>query len=342
MAMQRWMGIAAVAAVLAGGGEAAAQREHRSETTHIITDDNGRRMERRFSGVIEVRQDGRAVARMGAGARLTIEEARPGQPERRMELRPDGDGRVRTLYYEGGERADPDAGDRAWMERMIVDAVRENGLGAEQRIRSIRRTQGVDGVLREIERAGSDGARRGYYRMLMESGMREEETARTLRHLGRHLRSDGEKRAALASVLDRPSISAVEVAAMLDAAATIGSDGEAASLLARVAREEPLADTRAREAFFRAVEGIDSDGETARVLTEVLRRPEARDDVVRAAIGATEAIGSDGERARVLVAVPDRSLRSSAVRAAVRDALAGMGSDGERQRVERRLARVQS
>jgi hypothetical protein len=215
-------------------------------------------------------------------------------------------------------------------------------MGAEQRIRSIRRTLGVDGVLREIERIGNDGDKRGYYRTLMASGLREEETARTLRHLGRHLRSDGEKRAALASLLDRPSLGAVELAAMLDAAATIGSDGEAASLLARVAREEPLADARAREAFFRAVRGIDSDGETARVLTAALRRPEARDDVVRAAIGATEAMESDGERARVLVAVPDRSLRSAAVRAAMRDALEEMRSDGERQREERRLARVQS
>jgi hypothetical protein len=279
---------------------------------------------------------------MGAGARLSIEEARPGQAERRMELRPDGDGRVRTLYYENGERAEPDAGDRAWMERMIVDAVRENGLGAERRVRHIRRTEGVDGVLREIERIESDGGQRSYYRILMASGLREEETARTLRHLGRHVRSDGEKRTALASVLDRPSVSAAELAAMLDAAATIGSDGEAASLLARVAREEPLDDARVRQSFFRALEGVESDGETARVLTAVLRRPDARDDVVRAAIRATEEIESDGERARVLVAVPDRSLRSSAVRAAVRDALEEMRSDGERQRVERRLARVQS
>jgi hypothetical protein len=225
---------------------------------------------------------------------------------------------------------------------MIVEAVRENGLGAEQRIRHIRRTQGVDGVLREIERIENDGDKRGYYRMLMASELRDQETARLLRHMGRHLRSDGEKRAALAAVLDRPSLSAVELAAMLDAAATIGSDGEAASLLARVAREEPLADERAREAFFRAVDGIDSDGEMARVLTAALRRPEARDDVVRAVIGATESIRSDGERARVLVAVPDRSLRSAAVRAAMREALEEMDSDGERQRVERRLARVQS
>lgn len=340
--MQRWMGIAAVAAVLAGGGEAAAQREHRSETTHIITDDDGRRMERRFSGEIEVRPDGRAVARMGTGARLSIEEARPGQPERRMELRPDGDGRVRTLYFERGERVDPDAGDRAWMERMIVDAVRENGLGAEQRIRHIRRTQGADGVLREIERIENDGDKRHYYRMLMASGTSADERARMLRHLGRHVRSDGEKRAALASVLDRPSLSAAELTAMLDAAATIDSDGEAASLLARVAREEPLEDARVREAFFRAASTLGSDGELARVLTAVLRRPETRDDVVRAAIRATEQIDSDGERARVLVAVPDRSLRSSAVRAAVRDALEEMDSEGERQRVERRLARVQS
>ena len=340
MSMQRWMAVAGVAAVLAGGGEAAAQR---SESTHIVNDHNGNRFEMRISGDVEIRDDDRGIARMGPGARLSIEEARRGQPERRVEFRGGEDGRVRTLYFEEGESAAMDAGDRAWAERAIEEAVRENGLGAERRVERIRRREGVDGVLREIERIGGDGGKRRYYRVLMASpGLRAEETARTLRHLGRHIRSDGEKRAALASLLDHPSLGAGELAAILDAAATIDSDGELASLLTRMAREESLADGRVRQAFFRAAESIESDGEMARVLLAALRRAEARDDVVRAAVLASNAIRSDGERARVLIAVPDRSLRSSAIRAAMRDALDGIRSDGERQRVERRLARVES
>src|SRR5215213_82836 len=143
---QRWTRVAGIVGTMAllACGEAPAQRHSTTETTHIINDHDGQRLEMRISGDVEIRDDDRGIARMGPGARLSIEESRRGQPERRVEFRGGEDGRVRTLYFEEGTSAAMDAGDRAWVERMILDAVRENGLGAERRVERIRRRDGVD------------------------------------------------------------------------------------------------------------------------------------------------------------------------------------------------------
>ncbi|HEX8697064.1 MAG TPA: hypothetical protein VF746_31890 [Longimicrobium sp.] len=375
---ERWRRVAgAVAAagvaLLAGCRAAPAQT---TSTWRSVDTDHGTRLEILARGEVDFTDDDRDVARISSDGRLTIEEAVRGRPERRVEFRPDERGGVRRLYFEDGVQRAPDADDRAWIERMILQAVRSSGVGAERRVARIRARQGVDGVLREIEQIEGDGGKRHYYVTLLRSSpaLRDDETVRVFRHLAREIDSDGEKRYTLAQALERTRLGPAEVAALLDAAGTIGSDGEKryvlaqvleraspgpaelaallgvaatirsdgerAYVLARVARDNPLADARVRQAFFRAAGGISSDGELARVLVTVLRREGARDDVVAAAIRASEEISSDGERARVLVSVPQRSLRSEGVRAAFERAMDGIGSDGERARVARWLATV--
>ena len=375
---ERWRRVAgAVAAagvaLLAGCRAAPAQT---TSTWRSVDTDHGTRLEILARGEVDFTDDDRDVARISSDGRLTIEEAVRGRPERRVEFRPDERGGVRRLYFEDGVQRAPDADDRAWIERMILQAVRSSGVGAERRVARIRARQGVDGVLREIEQIEGDGGKRHYYVTLLRSSpaLRDDETVRVFRHLAREIDSDGEKRYTLAQALERTRLGPAEVAALLDAAGTIGSDGEKryvlaqvleraspgpaelaallgvaatirsdgerAYVLARVARDNPLADARVRQAFFRAAGGISSDGELARVLVTVLRREGARDDVAAAAVRASEEISSDGERARVLVSVPQRSLRSEGVRAAFERAMDGIGSDGERARVARWLATV--
>jgi hypothetical protein len=375
---RHWMRIAGMVGAMAivGCGEAPAQRRHTNSTyMHVDTDPHGGRIEISVQGEVEFGDDDRSVARLSPDGRITLAEERPGQPRRRVEYRPGEGGGVQMLFYRDGDRRAPDAGDRAWIDRMITRAVR-GGAGAERRVARIRDREGTDGVLREIERIEGDGGRRAHYRALLRTpGLSGGETARTLRHLGRHLRSDGEKRVALSTALEG-SPDAEELAAILDAAATINSDGDRSGVLARVAREHSLDDARVRTAFFRAAGGIDSDGDLSRVLLAelvgggargevlaaalrasdgissdgdlsrvllaVLRHPEAGADVVASAVRASERISSDGDRARVLIAVPDRALRTAPVRAAVHRSLQGIRSGGDRERVERRLARSQS
>ncbi|HYJ78099.1 MAG TPA: hypothetical protein VEW03_00655 [Longimicrobiaceae bacterium] len=370
----RRRGLVIAACWLAAAGPAAAQH---TRTMHTVNSDDGTRLEISASGEVEFTADDRDVARLSPDGRLWIEESRRGRPDRRVEYRPAAGGGVRRTYYEDGEARQPDGDDRAWIEAMLLQAIRDSGVGAEGRVARIRRARGTDGVLREIEHIRSDGAKRVYYRALLRTpGLRAEETVRAVGHAAGEIRSDGEKRALLMVVLERgsltpaelgatlsaartiasdgekrallmraverPSLSAAELAATLDAASTIRSDGELAALLVAAARRDALSDARVRRAFFGAAAGISSDGELARVLVSVLRREGLRDEAAVSALRTAEEISSDGERARVLTSVPARALRNRDVVAAYGRAMDGISSDGERGRVALYLARSAS
>ena len=378
-----WTALALALAVGAARADAAAQergttrtrtRSGVDHTVHVSTHD-GTRHEVLLEGDVEFTDDDRGVARLSPGGWFTIEQSRRGQPTRRVEWR-DVSGQVRQTYLENGERRAPDAGARAWIDRVLREAILESGVGAERRVARIRARGGVPAVLAEIERIRPDGAKRIYYNNLLTAGARlsDAETARVLRHAGETMESDGEMRLVLRHALQRGRAGPAQLAAVLDAAAEMDSDGEKALVLREVARSHPLTDARARDAFFRAAQLVDSDGEKALVLREaarhvalsdarardaffratntigsdgehalvlrtVLREDDARGDVAAAALRSAATIDSDGEKAVVLRTVPASLLRLPAVQAAYMDALRTIRSDGERSVAAAHIAR---
>jgi hypothetical protein len=324
---------AAAAALLALAGPAQAQR-------HVSSHGDGAtRHEVRLDGEVELTDDDRGVARLSPGGRLVIEEAARGR-DRRVEWRATDGGGVRMLYAEDGETRVPDADDRAWIERQLRDAIRESGVGAEQRVARILARGGARAVLDEIGRIRSDGAKRRYYTALLRSPRLDAEgAARALRHAGGTIGSDGDLRLTLAGALEARRLDAAGLAALLDAGASIESDGDRSLLLRQVAGRDPLAEARVREAFFRTAAGVGSDGDLALVLTTVLRREATGAATVAAALRAARGIGSDGDLARVLTSVPAAALREAPVSAAYREAMGEIESDGDRRRAAVHLAR---
>jgi hypothetical protein len=334
---ERWRRVAgAVAAagvaLLAGCRAAPAQT---TSTWRSVDTDHGTRLEILARGEVDFTDDDRDVARISSDGRLTIEEAVRGRPERRVEFRPDERGGVRRLYFEDGVQRAPDADDRAWIERMILQAVRSSGVGAERRVARIRARQGVDGVLREIEQIEGDGGKRHYYVTLLRSSpaLRDDETVRVFRHLAREIDSDGEKRYTLAQALERTRLGPAEVAALLDAAGTIGSDGEKRYVLAQVL-ERASPGPAELAALLGVAATIGSDGEKRYVLAQVLERASPGPAELAALLGVAATIRSDGERAYVLARVArDNPLADARVRQAFFRAAGGISSDGELARV---------
>jgi hypothetical protein len=355
---------------LAFSAPAAAQQRSRvthNEETRIINDDGDRRMEIRMRGDVDFNEAGDWVTSLGAGGQLTIEE-RDGGSERRLEFRP-GEGGPRARYFvNGGERA-LDAGGREWAQRLVLHAVRENGLGAERRVARIRARSGVNGVLAEIGRIGNDVGRRMYYRALLAGpAMSTAEFARVMGDVSQRMRSDVETRLVLTEAIDRAGEGA-RLAAVLRAAEGIDSDVETRLVLNRATErhrladaasrdaffrtvggigsdverrlvlngvaDERLADGPSREAFFRAVSEFESDVERRIVLTQVLS--EASEATAIAAIQSAGEMGSDVEKRIVLSQVPASRLRSARVAAAYRRVAEAMRSDAERRIAMRRL-----
>lgn len=324
----------AMAAVLVLAGTAACQGGTRMRSEMV---DHNHRVSIHTTGEVRFTDDDRGVAYVEPGARMVIEEERPGQPDRRVEFRGRAGGFDRA-FFRDGRRVEPTADDEAWIARSILQPIRESGRHAAERAARIFRRGGTDAVLAEIAMIGSDGAKRAYYTALLRQPLRAGETARVLRDAGRRIGSDGDKRAVLATVLDG-SVGDEEMAAMLDAAGTIGSDGDKSSLLVRAAGRDALGDDAVRQAFFRTATRIGSDGDKSRVLMAVLANGGARRDAVADALRAARTIGSDGDKSRVLTSVPPRFLRDAAVRGAYETAMQGIGSDGDRSRVAVWLAR---
>jgi hypothetical protein len=323
-----------LAALPCGGGA----QEHRGTTIFRTTHDgdDGRFFELRASGDVETSEGDDDVVGLEEDGSLRIVERKDGR-ERRMEWRRSGDRIVRTYAVDGRSRT-VDAAGQAWAGEALRRAVRQQGLGAARRVARLRARGGVPAVLRGVEELEGDGARRIHYRLLLEgAGLRADDAERVVRHAARTLSSSGELRLTLESARSAP-LTARGRAALMEAAASISSDGEKALLLRRLATPESLGEREARAAFFRAAASVRSDGELAALLRHVLRA-QPTEPVALEVLRTALAIGSDGEKGALLRAVPASLLAGARVREAYRANLATMRSDGERDAARRHLER---
>jgi hypothetical protein len=311
-------------------------REGRGQTWISVNDHDGQRTELRTSGRVTFNDEGDWVTAVAPGAYLTAEERGRG-PDRRIDFRP-GDGGARVRYYVDGDERPLDAAGRAWAREMIGRAVRESGLGAEDRVARLRARGGVNAVLGEIAGLRSDTGRRVYYKALLAGGpMSNAEFARVMDDVGRRMGSDTETRLVLNRVAERHRLAdAASRQAFFRAVGGMDSDTEIRLVLNAVA-EQNLADGDARDAFFRAVGGMSSDVERRLVLASVLGHDPSEAAVV-GALNSAAGMNSDVEKRLVLFQVPSGMLRNGRVTAAYRRVVYGMGSDTERGLALRRLA----
>jgi hypothetical protein len=140
----------------------------------------------------------------------------------------------------------------------------------------------------------------------------------------------------LTSVLRTSNPSPSLVVGVAQSAKRIGSDGDKAAVLSRVA-EFDMNDGASRVAFFAAVNTVGSDGDRAAVLNNVLRNPRLGAETVVAAIDSATAMGSDRDKASVLLLAAERHSSDSTVRAALERALQSVHSDGDYRRVSAAL-----
>ena len=302
---------------------------------HVAIND-GHRLEIRGSGEVELNDEGDWVTGLSSGGRVVVEEEGRG-PERRAEFRPDGGG-VRVVYAVDGRERALDAEGQAWVRRVLRDAVRESGLGADRRVARIRARRGVGGVLEEIGSIRSDTGKRMYYAALFGGApLRDDEFARSMREAAR-IRSDVEKRLVLTNA-SAGAQSAPRLAALLQTAGTLDSDVETRLVLGRVATSGSLEDAAARQAFFAAVDRVDSDVERRLILSPIIRRPAVSRALLMGTLRAARGIDSDVEKRLVLTQVPAARLEDDEISRAYMDVARTIGSDVERSLVLRHLAR---
>jgi beta-lactamase regulating signal transducer with metallopeptidase domain len=307
-----------------------------------------------MDGEVAFTDDFADVARIARGGSLQIEE-RDGRDRRRVEMESAGGGDLVRRWLVNGEARPYDAAARAWLRRTLTVVFRRTGLQAEERAAWIQRTQGIGGLMAELDSIVSDYAAAQYYQIVLaepdlradvvaglvtKAGARVESDymlGRILQAVAEHqpidglvqqayvqataaIESDYEKRQALSAILQRGELTAALAAATLEQAATLDSDYELGTLLEELIAAHPV-DATMTPAFFRAVGSIESDYQRRSVLSALIAQgtPSAR--VLDLTLDAAAGMDSDHEVATLLLEVAgvypvEQGLPASYVRAA--------------------------
>jgi hypothetical protein len=365
------MNVLIVFALLAVGVAASFAQQTR---TSMRVDDNewmmnrredGRELRIRIKGKPEFTDDYSDIKSLSAGGYVRVEETR-GSVSRRFEIASDAGGNLRRSYYLQGRTHEFDGEARQWLSALLLDAVRQSGFDAERRVARLYQKGGANAVLEEVSLIKGDYAKRIYLRELMTNHQLDSASVqRVVRMVAREMKSDYEKRQALApvaekylddqrvlsefiaaiatigsdyergqalaAVLKRGSLTKEQLSGVLQSASAISSDYEKAQALIRVANAYP-AETAASPVFFDAASSVKSDYEHSRVLLTLLRgKPSV--EALKLTLKSAAGINSDYEKARVLTRIAALAKDDESVRKELVEVARSINSDYERGRV---------
>lgn len=324
---------------------------------------NGRSLSIEFKGDIEFNEDDTDVVYLSRGSFLEIEDKRRGE---RHNLRIEGstNGEPTYRYKYNGRNRDFAEIDRDWYETMLITLIRESGAGAEQRTARILKSDGVDGVLREVNLIDSNSARIRYMSHLFDQAKLNDEQMRRVAGLAEKIGSSGDKSRFLQKHADKFLASNEVAPDYFDAIESIPSSGDKTRVLMslveddllddresyleaiRIAKSIPSSGDRSRflikasnlyiaeasDLYFDAVASIPSSGDKTRVMLSLIENNALNDGMsFRDAMRIAKGIPSSGDRARFLIAAADAYDTDG--REAFFDAVSTIPSSGDHARV---------
>jgi hypothetical protein len=169
--------------------------------------DDYNRMDLEIRGSVEFTDNDSDVKNISSDGYFRLEHW-SGGPSRIYLVRPGSNGIERLYSVEGASKA-LDADGRAWLARVLPDAIRESAIDATGRVKRILRQQGPAGVFAEVNKIRSDHSRRIYLENLLEYGTLNADNLRETMRLGRKISSDGEKARLLVEAARRYRTTAV-------------------------------------------------------------------------------------------------------------------------------------
>ncbi|HVF91236.1 MAG TPA: hypothetical protein VNH22_14310 [Blastocatellia bacterium] len=339
--------------------------QENDELTWISTD-NGVGIEVKMRGKVQFNEDYTDILSISDGGWVRIKDDRKG-PARRLEITPTSGGGFERSYRVNGESRpyDEDAG--RWLATVLLDAVRQGGFDASNRVKKIFSQRGAAGVLEEISLLRSDYVKGLYFKGLFKATTLDSASVqRVLREVTREMSSDYEKAQVLMAIagtylnddatrtayldavgtvksdyergrvlsalLKNPDLNNKILTHTLKTAAAISSDYEKAQLLMKMG-EGKMRDNGVRLAYLETAGSIDSSYERARVLLALLGRNDLEQEATLLVVKSAMNISSDYEKARVLIQVAEMYASDEKVRTALTDAARTIDSSYERGRV---------
>ena len=306
------------------------------------------------------------VGFISRGGYIEIEEKDRGYSHRVL-IEPMSNGQLEYTYRRDGRKRSFDEEGKEWLAEVLPQFIRNSGIGAEERTQRILRTDGVDGVLAEIELIDSPSSKSKYLGYLFEFASLDAGQTRRAAQLTSEISSPGDKTRvlmagakdffryessldayfdALESVsspgdktralihLAEENLLAEKTAYMeaLDVALTISSPGDKSRFLMKAA---PMYMATASTAYFDVVNTISSPGDHARVLINLMDEQRLDATSAERLMRSAERISSPGDKARVIIAGIRQldGLDNDSVIEVLLDASETISSPGDRSRV---------
>jgi hypothetical protein len=345
------------------------EKSERSNWTWNNSDD-GRKIEVKVENKVEFNDDYSDVTSIADDGALRIYDSR-GSHTFRLAITRGAGAELRRDYSVDGQRRSFDAEGRAWLRAVLLQAVREGGLDARNRVQRILKQRGVRGLIEELGYVKGDYVRRIYFEELLQApGVSNQDLKNGLRNASNSIKSDYERAQMLLQVakvflvnkdltpeyfeavskigsayeharvlsgaLTRDDLSKEALEALALSARGINSDYEKASLLIKAAGRYQ-SDERLRTGWLNAARTIDSDYEHHRALSAALKGNELSPEALSSLVESAARIQSDYEKASFLLEAMNHYRADARLRAAFLEVAKTIGSEYERGRVQKRF-----
>lgn len=330
----------------------------------------GERIEMTIRGEVAFTETEDDIASMSPDGEFELSIKRGGV-ERSLRVRP-GKDQLQRDYRVDGKSRPFDAAAQAWLAQALPGLMRETGIQAQARGKRILARGGVDALLADMEKIGTDYVRSLYLVVLFENARLDAADLDRALEIADKIGSDYELRRALEAGLESQDLSPASQARLLDVAAGIGSDYELAKVLTQVAKSDSFDQGPVLVAWRKALASIAgdyeqrgvlsvllarkqpgstrialesardiaSDYEASQLLKEAVTQVRANDGVRSAWFAMLDGVASDYEQAQALEALLEAGPVDAALAGDVLASLGGIGSDHEATQLLRELAAV--
>ena len=334
---------------------------------------DGRRIEVKVENQVDFNEDYSDVAAIPGDGALRIYDSR-GPRTFRLAITRGPAGDLHRDYYVDDQSHAFDAAGRDWLRATLLQAAREGGLDASNRVVRILKQRGTRGLMDEIAYLKGDYVRELYFAALLTTtGVSTPDLKSALRNAASTIRGDYEKAQLLLQVanvflvsrdllpdyfaatakigtayehgrvlsgaLKRNDLSKEALSAIAQSAARIDSDYEKANLLIKGA-ERYQGSLSLRMDWLHAVRTIGSDYEHHRVLSGALKPDAISTEALSDLVQSAAHIQSDYEKASFLIEAMNHYHADAGLRAVFLETARTIGSESERGRVQKRFEKA--
>lgn len=270
--------------------------------TSILWSNGRNKIKVKMDGDIVFTDDDRGIESISRRGYFAVWERR-GSKTRELTVEPDRDGILEYGYFEDGKSKPFEDDAREWFADILIDVIRNTGVGAEERAARILKKDGVDGVLEEIEAIESNYVKRIYFNAILDHGdLSQNDYSRILQLVGQEIDSDYDKAEILTDMADRVSENSALIHDYVGVVATMDSDYEIRRALSAVTMCNNV-DPEVVDAVLEIAAEMDSDYEKAELLIAMAPYCKAHGKLQTSYVNAVVGIGSDYEARRVLSAL---------------------------------------